>query len=137
MGARGPGSEAVVRARGLLSCRTVAYGAVVSLVVSLAACDQTTTIGGSYAPGVGLIPSAPPGPAGDAYRIAIHSSSQQDIASVLKSNGVHNPGRWAQIVIAYQPYPANDPSLAMLQRALTQYHADPDTIAEITNALTP
>lgn len=111
--------------------------AMAVLLACSVGCNKTTNIGGSYAPGVQLLPSAAPGPAGAKDRIAIHTASQQDIAATLKSNGVDNPGEWAQIVMAYRPYPANDPSLAKLRRVLLQYHADPDTIAKTLNSLTP
>jgi len=119
--------------------RRVAPGAVaVAVLVSCTAgCNKTTTIGGSYAPGVQPFPSAAAGPAGARDRVAIHTASQQDIAELLKANGVSNPGQWAQIVMAYRPYPPNDPTLAKLRRVLLQYHADPDTLARTLNALTP
>ena len=114
-----------------------ATAAVLATLLALVLAGCGASRGGADEPGVKLPPSAAPGPAGASERTSIATASQQTIAASLRANNVSNPEGWAQVVLQYRPYPANDPSLGKLRQALVQYKADPATIDKITNALKP
>ena len=106
------------------------------LAVTLAGCAGGSR-SGSDQPGGVPQPSAVSGPAGASQRTAIGTSSEPDVASVLRANEVSEPERWAQVVIAYRPYPSGAEGQDRLRQVLTRFKADPDDIAKIDNALTP
>ena len=47
-----------------------------------------------------------------------------------------NPGRWAEEVVEYRPYPADDPNLAKLRDNLAKYNPGQETTDKIVSALT-
>jgi hypothetical protein len=55
----------------------------------------------------------------------------------LTAAGVPNADRWAKEVTEYRPYPADDPTLQVLQDNLAKYNPDPTTLAGILSALQP
>lgn len=70
-------------------------------------------------------------------KVSANTASEAEIAAALKAAKVPNPGRWADEVIEYRLYPANDPTLAKLRRNLAKYHPGEDTLAKIISALKP
>jgi hypothetical protein len=112
--------------------------AVVALLAATAISGCTSEArSGSNAAGVPVPPSAAPGPAGTAQRLAVGSASRQDIAASLAGNGIDDSDRWAKVVFDNRPYPADDPAMTKLRQVLSQNGADQATVAKITNSLSP
>ena len=57
--------------------------------------------------------------------------------AALAAGGVSNPARWAEEVVEYRPYPADDPNLTKLRENLAKYNPGPETVDKIVLALTP
>jgi hypothetical protein len=64
-------------------------------------------------------------------------ASEEEIAAALASAGVSNADRWADEVVEYRPYPADDPELTTLRDNLAKYNPGQETIDGIVSALTP
>ena len=47
--------------------------------------------------------------------MSANTASEDEIAAALESAGVSNPERWAEEVVEYRPYPADDPNLTKLR----------------------
>ena len=70
-------------------------------------------------------------------KVSANTASQSEIAAALAAAGVPNAERWAREVTEYRPYPADDPTLQVLQDNLVKYNPDPATLAGILSALQP
>ena len=73
--------------------------------------------------------------AGD--KVSANTASEDEIAQALTAAGVSNPGRWAEEVVEYRPYPADDPDLAKLRQNLAKYNPGQATTDKIVSALRP
>lgn len=82
-------------------------------------------------------PAAGPGPAAPAGKVSATTASEQDIVRALTAAGVPTPGRWADEIIEYRPYPAGDPTLAKLRQNLAKENPPPGVVDKIVSALTP
>jgi hypothetical protein len=69
--------------------------------------------------------------------VSANTASESEIAAALAAAGVPNADRWAREVTEYRPYPADDPTLQVLQDNLVKYNPDPATLAGILSALQP
>ena len=92
---------------------------------------------GSDQPGVQSPPSVAPGAAGAAQRTEISSASIPDLSAALDSNGVDDSRGWAKIMIENRPYPPGPAGDDKIRHVLARFHADPETAAEISTALSP
>lgn len=112
--------------------------------------EPTTYAGppiGSVAPSAPAAPAAPAATAASAApgapaaapvgKVSATNASEQDILRALTAAGVPTPGRWADEVIEYRPYPANDPNLGKLRQNLAKSNPAPGVIDKIVSALTP
>jgi hypothetical protein len=70
-------------------------------------------------------------------RVSANTASEEEIEAALAGAGVSNPGRWAEEVVEYRPYPTDDPNLTKLRQSLAKYNPGEDTIEKIVSALTP
>jgi len=66
-----------------------------------------------------------------------NTASEDEIAAALASAGVSNPEKWAEEVVEYRPYPADDPNLTTLRENLAKYNPGQETTDKIVSALTP
>ena len=111
----------------------IAGAALVTTLI--AACSSA---GGSAA---SAVPSGSATAAGGATttdgRVSANTASQDEIRDALTSAGVSNAARWADEVLEYRPYPADDPTLQKLQDNLAKYNPDPETLQGILSALKP
>lgn len=73
--------------------------------------------------------------AGD--KVSANTASENEIADALEAAGVSNAGRWAEEVVEYRPYPADDPNLTKLRENLAKYNPGQETTDSIVSALTP
>jgi hypothetical protein len=116
--------------------------ALVALVI-VAACSSGSSSPSLSAPASGSAPvangsSSPSSSSAAAVgKISANSASQAEIAAALTAAGVPNADRWAREVTEYRPYPADDPTLQVLQDNLAKYNPDPATLAGILSALQP
>ena len=69
--------------------------------------------------------------------VSANTASEDEIATALQSAGVSNPERWAEEVVEYRPYPADDPNLTKLRDNLAKYNPGQETTDKIVAALTP
>ena len=70
-------------------------------------------------------------------KVSANTASEDEIAQALTTAGVSNPGRWAEEVVEYRPYPADDPDLTKLRQNLAKYNPGQETTDKIVSALTP
>ena len=70
-------------------------------------------------------------------RVSANTASEDEIAAALEAAGVGNPERWAEEVVEYRPYPADDPNLTKLRDNLAKYNPGQETTDKIVSALTP
>jgi hypothetical protein len=75
--------------------------------------------------------------AGAGNKVSANTASEDEIAQALTAAGVSNPGRWAEEVVEYRPYPSDDPDLAKLRQNLAKYNPGEETTDKIVSALTP
>ncbi|WP_343938561.1 hypothetical protein [Pseudonocardia zijingensis] len=69
--------------------------------------------------------------------MSANTASEDEIAGALESAGVSNPERWAEEVVEYRPYPADDPDLGKLREKLAKYNPGQETTDKIVSALEP
>ena len=69
--------------------------------------------------------------------MSANTASEDEIAAVLESADVSNPKRWAEEVVEYRPYPADDPNLGKLREELAKYNPGQETTDKIVSVLTP
>jgi hypothetical protein len=69
--------------------------------------------------------------------VSANTASEEEIAAALESAGVSNPGRWAEEVVEYRPYPTDDSNLTKLRDNLAKYNPGQETTDKIVSALTP
>ena len=109
--------------------------AVAGAVAVLLTCALTLVgcggVGGSDQPGV------KPPDVSASHKQSVNDSSVQDVAATLRTAQVHDPEKWARVIMQYRPYPNDDPHLGKLRQALADNHADPQTIEQITAVLQP
>jgi len=70
-------------------------------------------------------------------KVSANTASEEEIDAALRSAGVSNSGRWADEVVEYRPYPADDPNLSKLRENLAKYNPGQDTTDKIVSVLTP
>jgi multidrug efflux pump subunit AcrA (membrane-fusion protein) len=106
---------------------------------ALAACLSLAACGGSPL-GQGAAPPAPTASASgstQAVKVSANTAGKSEIVAALKAAGVSNPERWAQEVIEYRPYAADDKNLTSLRRNLAKYNPSQETLDKIISVLTP
>ncbi|WP_205302732.1 hypothetical protein [Nonomuraea montanisoli] len=72
-----------------------------------------------------------------AGKVSANTADESRIAAALKAAGVDNPERWAEEVVEYRPYAADDADLTSLRQNLAKYNPGEDTVNKIVSALTP
>ena len=72
-----------------------------------------------------------------AGKVSANTASEDEIAAALEGAGVSNPERWAEEVVEYRPYPADDPNLTKLRENLAKYNPGQETTDKIVSALAP
>lgn len=114
------------------------------LALGLAACGGSTSTPATPAPATSPAASAPSSASSAptsaesaAKKVSANTASEDEIAAALDSAGVSNPERWAEEVVEYRPYPADDPDLTKLRQNLAKYNPGQETTDKIVSALTP
>ena len=72
-----------------------------------------------------------------AAKVSANTASESEIEAALAGAGVSNPGRWAEEVVEYRPYPDDDSNLTKLRENLAKYNPGQETVDKIVSALTP
>ena len=121
-----------------------------ALAIGLAGCGGSTPPAGGAAPAAPAAPTssasatsadatdaADAGDSGSATKVSANTASEDEIAAALESAGVKNAERWAEEVVEYRPYPADDENLAKLRQNLAKYNPGQETTDKIVSALTP
>lgn len=70
-------------------------------------------------------------------KVNANSASEDEIKTALEGAGVKNAEKWADEILEYRPYPADDPSFAKLREELAKYNPAPDELTKIVSVLTP
>jgi len=78
-----------------------------------------------------------PSTAGAGAKVSANTASEDEITQALTAAGVSNPGRWAEEVVEYRPYPSDDLDLTKLRQNLAKYNPGEETTDKIVSALTP
>ncbi|TWF82258.1 hypothetical protein FHX44_118203 [Pseudonocardia hierapolitana] len=125
----------------LSTARLAATCAAGVLAFGLAGCGGSTSTPTGAAPSAPTTGSATTGSSGpatsSASKVSANTASEDEIAAALESAGVSNPERWAEEVVEYRPYPADDPNLAKLRENLAKYNPGQETTDKIVSALAP
>ncbi len=121
--------------------RLLAAAAACAFALGLAACGSGSAPSGS-APSAATAPTTSSGATGtttaaSAEKVSANTASEDEIATALESAGVSNPDRWAEEVVEYRPYPADDPNLSQLRENLAKYNPGQETTDKIVSVLTP
>lgn len=124
---------------------TVTKLAPVLLVASLAVagCGSSTTDTGSTASSTVATTasagasSAPGSTALATGKVSANTATAAEITAALTAAGVENGDAWADEVIEYRPYPADDPDLTKLRDELAKYNPPAGVIDQIVGALEP
>lgn len=69
--------------------------------------------------------------------VSANSASEEQLAAAFAAAGVQNAEKWADEVVEYRPYPADDASFAKLRGELAKYNPAPDQLEKIVGALVP
>jgi uncharacterized protein with LGFP repeats len=127
--------------------RAQRLAAVLAIVTFLGACSGATTSPAPTSTDASSSPattaasaagtSEPGASTGSAQQVSASSASYDELVAALAAAGVPNAARWANEVMEYRPYPAEDPTLQRLQDNLAKYNPDPATLAAILSALAP
>jgi hypothetical protein len=135
----------------LKTVRLACAGTAAVLTLGLTGCGSSTTSGGttpsapaaaSSAAGaassaVGAAGSAASSAANAVQKVSANTASEEEITAALAAAGVSNPGRWAEEVVEYRPYPTDDPNLTKLRDNLAKYNPGQETVDKIVSALQP
>jgi DNA uptake protein ComE-like DNA-binding protein len=142
----------------LSTVRLAHAGTATLLTLGLAACGGSTTSGGTTpsvpaaASSAAAAASSAAGAAGSAVnsagsaagsavnsarKVSANTASEEEITAALTAAGVSNPGRWAEEVVEYRPYPTDDPNLTKLRDNLAKYNPGQETVDKIVSALEP
>jgi hypothetical protein len=135
----------------LKTVRLACAGTAAVLTLGLTACGSSTTSGGTppSAPAaassvagaassaVEAAGSAASSAANAVQKVSANTASEEEITAALAAAGVSNPGRWAEEVVEYRPYPTDDPNLTKLRDNLAKYNPGQETIDKIVSALQP
>lgn len=112
-------------------------------VVLVTACGESTTATTATSETAAAATAAPTSseamsaPTQQAAKVSANTASKGDIEAALAAGGVSNPARWAEEVVEYRPYPADDPKLTKLRENLAKYNPGQETVDKIVLALTP
>jgi hypothetical protein len=118
--------------------------AVGVLALGLVACGGSTSTPAATGPATSQAASAPASTGSaptsaqaSAKKVSANTASEDEIAAALKDAGVSNPQRWADEVVEYRPYAADDTNLTKLRQNLAKYNPGQETTDKIVSALTP
>jgi hypothetical protein len=70
-------------------------------------------------------------------KVSANDASAAEITVALTAAGVENGDAWADEVMEYRPYPADDPNLTKLREELAKYNPPAGLIDQIVSALEP
>jgi hypothetical protein len=87
-----------------------------------AATEPTSAVSGATAP---------------AATVSANDATESEIAVALETAGVTNPGKWADEVVEYRPYPKDDPAFAKLRQKLAKYNPGRGVVDRIVSVLEP
>ncbi|GAA0922380.1 hypothetical protein [Pseudonocardia zijingensis] len=118
------------------------------LALGLAGCGGSTSAPSATAPSAPATGSSTSSPSSTTdestaaaapavSKVSANTASEDEIAGALESAGVSNPERWAEEVVEYRPYPADDPDLGKLREKLAKYNPGQETTDKIVSALEP
>jgi hypothetical protein len=119
--------------------RTAVLGAAAATLVACGGSAGTPETG--RPPAAASAPASAPGtataPAAVAGRVSANDATKAEIVAALRGAGVPGAERWADEVIEYRPYPADDPQLTRLRANLDKYEPAPGVIDAIVAVLRP
>jgi len=72
-----------------------------------------------------------------AAKISANSATEDELVQTFKTAGIPQPEKWADEVMEYRPYPADDPDLAKLRQELAKYNPAPGVVDQIVATLEP
>lgn len=98
-------------------------------VIGLAACGSDgSTEATTTEPVPAAATAAPASPTG---KVSANDATEDELIAVMEAAGIDNAAKWADEIIEYRPYAADDTSLETLSGELAKYNASPETIDQI------
>jgi DNA uptake protein ComE-like DNA-binding protein len=80
-------------------------------------------------------PGAPAAPTTD--KVSANTASEEELGQRFEQAGIPNAERWADEVVEYRPYPADDPNFTSLRAELAKYNPGPGVVDQIVAVLQP
>jgi len=122
----------------ITSIRLALATAAAGLLVACATSPDPAGPPAPAAPPPVASPQVPAAPGtGAVTKVSANTASEEQIAAALEAAGVTNADRWAEEVVEYRPYPADDPNLGKLRQSLAKYNPGQETEDKIVSVLTP
>ena len=112
-----------------MTCSPTRLALSLAAIIGLAACgsDADTTA----APTETAATAATAAPAAAAGKVSANDATEDELVAVMEAAGIDNAAKWADEIIEYRPYAADDTSLETLRGELAKYNASPETIDQI------
>ena len=112
--------------------RRAAFGSVAVLVLGLSACGSDGSTSQAATPAVAATAAPAAAPAG---KVSANDASKGELVSAMETAGIANADKWADELIEYRPYSADDGSWERVAGELEKYNASPETIDQILSLL--
>ena len=69
--------------------------------------------------------------------VSANDATQEELVAAFEAAGIPSAEAWAEEVIEYRPYPADDPNWTHLRTELAKYNPPPAVLEQIINTLEP
>ncbi len=120
--------------------RILAVSVLGAAVLAIAGCgDSDTTAVDATSAAAAAPPAAATATATTTAttKVSVNSASMGELSAALEAGGVNNAEKWADEIVEYRPYPADDTSFAKLRKELGKYNPAPDELEKIVSVLAP
>ncbi|MCD2191122.1 hypothetical protein [Actinomycetospora soli] len=101
-----------------------------------ASSSATSTPASTSATSAGSATSASAAPTGGP-KVSANNASEDELAQRFEQAGIPNAEKWADEVVEYRPYPADDPNFNALREELAKYNPGPGVVDQIVAVLQP
>ncbi len=72
-----------------------------------------------------------------AAKVSANDATEDELVAAFEAAGIANAAKWADEVVEYRPYAADDPDFTTLREELAKYNPEAGTIDQIIAVLQP
>lgn len=72
-----------------------------------------------------------------AAKVSANNATEEELVAAFEAAGIANAEKWADEVVEYRPYAADDPDFTMLREELAKYNPEAGVIDQIVAVLEP